>query len=105
MRKMIPTHGSESRQKTCQHHDRALYSRQYGAAQRSANHNRQPGNGGDQSLFEKTELAVPNQFGARKHSGEQNFHSNDSGGQELQILAFTRPLKNRTKTKPKGEKK
>src|SRR5581483_3856078 len=74
------------------------------AAQRTADHNADAGNGGHQRLFQKSELAIPQQGDPRKDGGEQDGHADDAGGDELKIAAVSRLLKDGAESEAEGQK-
>src|ERR1700690_4008773 len=65
------------------------------AAQSSADHDFDSRHRGDEGLFQKTELPVPEHRNARKHRREQNAHADHTRRDELQITAVARSLEHR----------
>src|SRR4029079_10549951 len=57
----------------------------------------------NQGLFEKSELAVPQEANTRKDGRKQHGHSDNTRGDELNITAVTRTLKYRSQAETEHE--
>ncbi len=72
------------------------------AAQRAADHDLQARYRCNERLFEKAELAIPQEAEAGEDGREQHRHADYAGGDELQIVAIAGALETRVRDRSRA---